>query len=92
MQTRRQHLQHSAIVCLPTWVAWPALLDGRLKIVLEDHYIKSLTLSAVFSPTSRNAVKLRLFIDFLTSCFPDPPGWESKLMAAGIIPPRWLES
>lgn len=85
-------LQHSAIVCLPTWVAWPALLDGRLKIVLPEDYIKSMTLSAVFSPTSRNAVKLRLFIDFLLSRFPDPPGWEAQLIAAGLIPQRWMES
>lgn len=83
-------LQDAAIVCLPTWVAWPALLDGRLRIILEDYYIKPLTLSAVFSPTSRNAFKLRLFLDFLTSRFPDPPGWEVRLIDAGVIPHQWL--
>ena len=36
MQTRRQHLQHSAIVCLPTWVASEALLTGKLEVVLPD--------------------------------------------------------
>ena len=80
-------LQHSAVVCLPTWVSSPALLDGRLRIVLAEDLVKPLTLSAVFSPVSRNAVKLRLFIDFLTSRFPDPPSWDVNLVSAGLLPP-----
>lgn len=79
-------LQSSAIVCLPTWVAAPALLDGRLKLVLGQHVLDSLTLRAVFSPTSRNAVKLRLFIDHLTTWFPSSPPWDAGLIKAGIIP------
>ncbi len=81
-------LQHSAVVCLPTWVSSRALLDGDLKIVLPDDELKPLTLSAVFCPTSRNAVKLRLFIDFLTSRFPNPPCWDARLIDAGLIPSR----
>lgn len=79
-------LESSAIVCLPTWVAAPALLDGRLKLVLADHLLDPLTLRAVFSPTSRNAVKLRLFIDHLTTWFPALPPWDQRLLAAGILP------
>ena len=81
-------LQSSAVVCLPTWVAAPALLDGRLRVLLLDDVIESLTLCAVFSPTSRNAVKLRLFIDYLTSRFPEAPPWDAQLIAAGLIPAR----
>lgn len=83
-------LQHSAIVCLPTWVAAPALLDGRLKVALPEDVLEPLTLSAVFSPTSRNAVKLRLFIDHLIKRFPHVPPWDAQLMDAGLIPRRDL--
>lgn len=79
-------LQSAAIVCLPTWVAAPALLDGRLNVLLPDDDIEPLTLSAVFSPTSRNAVKLRLFIEYLTSRFQRLPPWDAELLAAGKIP------
>lgn len=79
-------LQHAAIVCLPTWVSSPALLDGRLKVLLREDHLKPLTLSAVFTPTSRNAVKLRLFIDYLTARFPETPCWDAALINAGAIP------
>lgn len=81
-------LQSSAVVCLPTWVAAPALLDGRLQVVLSEDVMEPLTLSAVFSPTSRNAVKLRLFIEHLTTRFPSVPPWDAQLMDAGLIPRR----
>lgn len=81
-------LQSAAVVCLPTWVVAPALLDGRLQVVLPEHVLEPLTVSAVFSPTSRNAVKLRLFIDHLTTLFPNVPPWDAQLMKAGLIPSR----
>lgn len=85
-------LEHSAIVCLPTFVAWPALLDGRLKIVLPHDLLKPLTLAAVFSPTSRNAVKLKLFLDYVTARFPHLPSWDAQLLASGIIPEEIIEA
>lgn len=88
---REYALEHAGIVCIPTLVAADALLDGRLQIVLPEHHLSSFWLSAVYAATSRNAFKLRLFIEHITQRFTKTPPWDAQLIAHGAIDERLIE-
>ena len=83
---REYAMDHAGIVCVPTLVASDAIQSGRLKIVLEDHLLSSFWLSAVYAGTSRNAFKLRLFIEHITNRFKRLPPWDAELINRGMIP------
>jgi len=83
---REYAMDHAGIVCVPTLVASDAIQSGRLKIVLEDHLLSSFWLSAVYAGTSRNAFKLRLFIEHITNRFKRLPPWDAELINQGMIP------
>lgn len=85
-------LEHAGIVCVPTLVAAPALRDGRLQVVLPEHLLSSFWLSAVYPATSRNAYKLRLFIEFIASEFKRLPPWDKELIERGLIADLWVAS
>lgn len=84
-------LEHAGIVCVPTLVAADALLDGRLTIVLPQHHLSSFWLSAVYAATSRNAFKLRLFIEHVTQHFTKVPSWDAQLLAQGMLGDTLIE-
>lgn len=79
-------LQGGSIASLPTWAAADSLLSGKLRPVLSDYLLRPLWLHAVFSPESRNARKLRLFLDHVTSHFAGVAPWEDALAERGLIP------
>lgn len=83
---REYAMDHAGIVCVPTLVASEAIQSGRLNIVLEDHLLSSFWLSAVYAGTSRNAFKLRLFIEHITNRFKRLPPWDAELINRGMIP------
>lgn len=83
---REYAMDHAGIVCVPTLVASEAIQSGRLKIVLQDHLLSSFWLSAVYAGTSRNAFKLRLFIEHITNRFKRLPPWDAELIEQGMIP------
>lgn len=83
---REYAMEHAGIVCVPTLVAAEAIRSGRLQIVLEDHLLSSFWLSAVYAGTSRNAFKLRLFIEHITNRFKRLPPWDAELIQMGLIP------
>ena len=83
---REYALEHAALVCVPTLVAAPALLDGSLRLVLPDYQLSSFWLSAVYARTSRNAFKLRLFLDHLQDSFTATPPWDAALIERGLLP------
>lgn len=85
-------LEHAGIVCIPTLVASRALLEGKLVIVLPEYTLSSFNLSAVYAETSRNAFKLRLFIQHITSHFGPVPPWDADLIARGLIPEKVIYS
>src|SRR5690606_19051819 len=85
-------LEHAGIVCIPTLVASPALMNGRLIIVLPEYTLSSFHLSAVYAETSRNAFKLRLFIQYISSHFGRVPLWDANLIARGLIPEKVIFS
>lgn len=83
---REYALEHAGIVCLPTLVAGDAILRGELQIVLPAHQLSSFSLSAVYAGTSRNAFKLRLFIEHITAAFARVPPWDAAMIEKGMLP------
>lgn len=79
-------LEHAGLVCIPTLVAAEALLDGRLVIVLPDYTLSSFWLSAVYAPTHRSTLKLKLFLKTLQASFAGEPPWDRALQQKGILP------
>jgi DNA-binding transcriptional LysR family regulator len=87
---REYALEHAGIVCLPTLVAGEAIARGDLQLVLPEHLLSSFSLSAVYAGTSRNAFKLKLFIEHIAAAFGGVPPWDAamigkELMPAGLI-------
>jgi DNA-binding transcriptional LysR family regulator len=89
---REYALEHAGIVCLPTLVAGDAILRGDLQVVLPEHQLSSFWLSAVYAGTSRNAYKLRLFIEHLTAQFTRVPPWDAALIGKGLLPEALVEA
>ncbi|MGV3572402.1 MAG: LysR family transcriptional regulator [Ramlibacter sp.] len=89
---REYALEHAGIACLPTLVAADAIGDGRLKIVLPAYQLSSFWLSAVYAGTSRNAFKLKLFIEHITAAFARVPPWDAALIERGLLPADFIEA
>jgi DNA-binding transcriptional LysR family regulator len=89
---REYALEHAGIVCLPTLVASEALLRGDLVTVLPEHVLSSFGLSAVYPSTSRNAFKLKLFIEHIAHEFQRDPPWDAALIAKGLIPQTLVQA
>jgi DNA-binding transcriptional LysR family regulator len=83
---REYALEHAGIVCLPTLVAGETIHAGQLKIVLPAYQLSSFWLSAVYAGTSRNAFKLKLFIEHCTAAFGHVPPWDAVLIEKGLLP------
>jgi DNA-binding transcriptional LysR family regulator len=88
---REYALEHAGIVCLPTLVAGEAILKGELKIVLPAHQLSSFWLSAVYAETSRNAFKLKLFIEHIVAEFSKVPPWDAALIERKLMPEALIE-
>jgi DNA-binding transcriptional LysR family regulator len=83
--------EHAAIVCLPTLVASEAILSGALSLVLPQWPLGSFWLSVFYPPTVRSALKLKLFIDALTTSFSGVPPWDQALIEAGLLSAKVIE-
>jgi len=83
---REYAMEHAGIVCVPTLVAAEAIKSGALQVVLPQHLLSSFWLSAVYAGTSRNAFKLRLFIEHISNQFKRLPPWDADLIERGLIP------
>ncbi|QFU02067.1 HTH-type transcriptional regulator DmlR [Halomonas sp. THAF5a] len=66
----------AGIALQPTFIAGPALQDGRLRVVLPDHEPRPMSLYAVYAHRQLLASKVRCFVDFLEGYFGDPPYWD----------------
>lgn len=89
---REYALTHAGIVCLPTLVAGDDIRDGRLQVVLSPYQLSSFWLSAVYAGTSRNAFKLKLFIEHITGAFGRVPPWDRALIERGLLPQELVEA
>lgn len=85
-------LQKGGIVCLPNLVAADSILKGKLMVVMPEHLMSSFWLSAVYASTSRNALKLRLFIQHIVKEFTQEPPWDRALIEQGFIPAQLIEN
>ena len=83
---REYALEHAGIVCLPTLVAGDPILRGELQGVLPEHLLSSFSLSAVYAGTSRNAFKLKLFIEHIAAAFARVPPWDATMIDEGLLP------
>lgn len=88
---REYALEHAAIVCLPTLVASEAILAGSLKVMLRTWPLSSYWLSIFYPTTVRSALKMRLFVDAVTSNFAGVPPWDAALIDAGLLPAEIIE-
>jgi len=89
---REYALEHAGIVCVPTLVAGDEIRDGRLKVVLPQYQLSSFWLSAVYAGTSRNAFKLKLFMEHITGAFGRVPPWDAALIERGVLPAELVET
>ncbi len=72
-------LSGGGITCLPTLVCGEYLLSGQLVVVLEEYRIPALELLAIYPITHRRALKVRLFVEFITGRFSGEPSWDRAL-------------
>lgn len=89
---REYALEHAGIACLPTLVAGEEILSGRLQVVLPQHLLSSFWLSAVYAGTSRNAFKLKLFIEHIAEAFTPTPPWDAALIERGLLSRELIEA
>jgi DNA-binding transcriptional LysR family regulator len=82
-------VEGGGIVCLPTLVASRELVAGRLVPVLNNFGLSKYSFSAVYPQTQREAMKVRLLLDFLSSQFRDRalPPWDVPLFEKGLLGP-----
>lgn len=81
-------LEHAGIVCLPTTVASAPIMRGALRPILPRWRLSSFWLSAVFPTNNRSTVRLRHFLDALSSSFGGEPPWDIPLIERGYILPE----
>jgi DNA-binding transcriptional LysR family regulator len=77
---------NSGIVCLPTLVADAGIRNAGLLVVLPTYQLSTFALNAVYAATSRNAFKLKLFIEHLSAAFSGVAPWDDRMVADGLLP------
>ena len=69
-------IQGAGIAIQPTFIAGPALADGRLQMILPEHEPTPMALYAVYAHRQLLASKVRTFIDFMDGYYGDVPWWD----------------
>ncbi|MCU7859422.1 MAG: LysR family transcriptional regulator [Candidatus Thiodiazotropha sp. (ex Lucinoma kastoroae)] len=68
-------------VCLsPTFIAYQAILEGRLVPILRDYVIPSATAYAIYPNRRFIPQRVRVLADFLRDLFGDKPYWDELLL------------
>ena len=88
---REYALEHAGIVCVPTLVASESVLTGELKVVLQDHPLSAFWLSAFYPTALRRSLKLKLFLQGLTTAFAGKAPWDDALIRLGLLPEAIIE-
>lgn len=60
----------------PTFIAGKAIKSGQLKIILQEFEPEPVALYAVYPHRKLLAPKLRVFIDFVSNYYGNPPYWD----------------
>ncbi|MDP5291555.1 LysR family transcriptional regulator [Oceanimonas sp. CHS3-5] len=66
----------AGIVIQPSFIAGPALADGRLVEILPEQAPLPMALYAVYAHRTLMPGKIRSFVDFMDGYFGDPPYWD----------------
>jgi DNA-binding transcriptional LysR family regulator len=64
------------VALLPTFIVGPELRAGRLQQVLTNYCPPEISIYAVFPSRRYLSAKVRTFVDFLSGCFGENPGWD----------------
>lgn len=72
-------IQGAGIALQPTFIAGPAIADGRLVTLMPAHTPEPLGLYAVYAHRQLLASKVRSFIDFMDGYYGAPPSWDLGL-------------
>lgn len=68
------------ITCIPTLVCGEELASGSLVPLLAEYRLPPLDLLAIYPETLRRAVKVKLFLDFITQRFSGELEWDRALL------------
>lgn len=88
---REYALEHAGIVCIPTLVASEAVLSGELRLMLPEHPLSAFWLSVFYPASVRSSLKLKLFLEVLTTSFAGLPPWDHALIERGLLPAEIIE-
>lgn len=88
---REYALEHAGIVCIPTLVASEAVLSGALRLMLPEHPLSAFWLSVFYPASVRSSLKLKLFLEVLTTSFAGLPPWDQALIERGLLPADIIE-
>lgn len=88
---REYALEHAGIVCIPTLVASEAVLSGELRLMLPEHPLSAFWLSVFYPASVRSSLKLKLFLEVLTTSFAGLPPWDDALIERGLLPAEIIE-
>jgi DNA-binding transcriptional LysR family regulator len=81
-------LSGGGITCLPTLVCGEDLMSGALVPLLSAYELPTLDLFAIYPTTHRRAMKVKLFINFITERFSGEPEWDRSLRGAPEPAPK----
>ncbi|WGF86829.1 LysR family transcriptional regulator [Marinivivus vitaminiproducens] len=73
---------HLGVAVLPSFIAGPALADGRLRRLLEPFEMPPIAVQAIYPHSRHLSSKVRLFVDAMKRRFGSNPPWERDLEAA----------
>jgi len=66
----------AGIALQPTFIAGPAIKEGKLDVILPEYEPELMGLYAVYTHRQLLASKVRSFIDFIDGYFGSPPYWD----------------
>ena len=76
-----QAVAGGGIAVLPTFIAGPDMIAGRLTPILAQYRIPEIAIYALYPPGRHLSVKVRSFVDFLTPRFGEHPSWDAWMPA-----------
>lgn len=70
-------VEGAGVAIQPTFIAGPAIAEGRLEVILSEFEPAPLALYVVYAHRQLLASKVRCFIDFIDGYFGSPPYWDT---------------
>lgn len=73
---REAAIAGSGIAYLPDFIAYRAIQEHKLKVILKDYQRQPISMYAVYPSKKDLSAKIRAFIDFLVAEFSGPAAWK----------------